>query len=350
VATVLHPPPVLRTSPVLSCVAQLAAVLVALIVSSAINPFTGFVSNLLAGFLLGVVLFVLFFVFLRRRTRRRSRRLPANVPWSVDGRRWWDGTLWRRPVSRKRAYWLPALTGTVGSAATVFLIVATLVTPDVLSRNWTGWVASGYSFQVVQGTWTQPALSCPKAGISAVTIWVGIDGKTSNSVEQIGTAAECRNGSPVYAAWYEMAPAPLLAVNVSQFAATPGHRFTGRVEALGRDFTLTLMDSTSGQRFVTHQSTSAVTAHSSAEWVVEPLCVSPVRSPSVSCHSDSLAHFAPIEFSACSAMATVNGASVSRALDGWSTAPQIATDPTYGILAHPSALTDGGFVVTWRHQ
>jgi Peptidase A4 family len=38
------------------------------------------------------------------------------------------------------------------------------------------------------------------------SFWVGIDGYSTGTVEQIGTDSDCSNGSPSYYAWYEFYP------------------------------------------------------------------------------------------------------------------------------------------------
>ena len=45
-------------------------------------------------------------------------------------------------------------------------------------------------------------------GHTYAAFWVGLDGYTSKSVEQLGTDSDCTNvNSPSYYAWYEMYPA-----------------------------------------------------------------------------------------------------------------------------------------------
>jgi len=50
-----------------------------------------------------------------------------------------------------------------------------------------------------------PAVSC-NSGTTYSSMWVGIDGYSSNSVEHTGTDSDCSNGSGVFYAWYEMYP------------------------------------------------------------------------------------------------------------------------------------------------
>src|SRR5580698_2608586 len=55
------------------------------------------------------------------------------------------------------------------------------------STNWSGYAATGSNFTQVTGSWIVPAASCTKGAAAAyAAFWIGIDGWTSNSVEQIG--------------------------------------------------------------------------------------------------------------------------------------------------------------------
>src|SRR5262245_57953564 len=76
------------------------------------------------------------------------------------------------------------------------------------STNWSGYAntSSTTKFTDVKGTWTQPTATCTSRETSYSSFWVGIDGDTTNSVEQTGTDADCSNGTPTYYAWYEMYP------------------------------------------------------------------------------------------------------------------------------------------------
>ena len=85
--------------------------------------------------------------------------------------------------------------------------VSTTTTPiATTSTNWSGYAVSGAADSVskVAGTWTVPTVSTSTNGYSAV--WVGIDGYSSSSVEQIGTGKEVYGGKASYYAWYEMYP------------------------------------------------------------------------------------------------------------------------------------------------
>jgi len=79
----------------------------------------------------------------------------------------------------------------------------------VQSSNWSGYAAtsSGAAFTGVTATWTQPAATCT-GGQQYSAFWAGLDGYSSNTVEQTGTEVVCdSHGAAHYEAWYELFPA-----------------------------------------------------------------------------------------------------------------------------------------------
>src|SRR5690242_13971601 len=83
------------------------------------------------------------------------------------------------------------------------------------STNWSGYDVTGRGATHVIGTWTQPAPTCTPRENSWSSPWVGLDGDTSNTVEQIGTDTDCSNGAPYYYAWYEMYPKKLFTIGIA---------------------------------------------------------------------------------------------------------------------------------------
>lgn len=80
------------------------------------------------------------------------------------------------------------------------------------SSNWAGYAASSGRergvFTSVSADWKVPTVSCAEGENSYSSFWVGLDGYSSSSVEQIGTDSDCANGVAKYYAWYEMYPHP----------------------------------------------------------------------------------------------------------------------------------------------
>lgn len=113
----------------------------------------------------------------------------------------------------------------------------------VKSDNWAGFATYGDHFRFVSTTYTIPSLNCsisPDGSFDSQ--WAGLDGYTSNTVEQAGTFAECSGGTPSYFAFYEMFPSP--AVTFS--GVSPGDSISVSVFFTGSQWQLSLVDNTNG--------------------------------------------------------------------------------------------------------
>src|SRR5262249_59134881 len=72
----------------------------------------------------------------------------------------------------------------------------------VSSYNWSGYAvtAAPGAVTAVKGSWIVPAVqpgSCSSGTTNEyASFWVGMDGLTSNTVEQTGTDSDCQNGVP----------------------------------------------------------------------------------------------------------------------------------------------------------
>jgi hypothetical protein len=200
------------------------------------------------------------------------------------------------------------------------------------STNWSGYAVDGSGATSVTGTWTVNKVNCAAGETSWSSPWVGIDGDTSRTVEQIGTDSDCQSGTPVYYAWYEMYPKSLVQIPMT---IAPGNSITGTVTyAPSGGFTLTLTDNTTHASYTTTQS-SKKALRTSVEWIVE--------GPS----SGTLSNFGTEPFSA--AAATINGQSAP--LSSLSGATPITMVSSQGVTrATPSSVGKGGaFSVTWNH-
>jgi len=204
------------------------------------------------------------------------------------------------------------------------------------SGNWAGYAIDGSNATQVIGSWTQPYATCGVGETSWSSPWVGIDGDTSNTVEQTGTDSDCNGGTPSYYAWYEMYPKN--AINVS-IPVHPGDNFTGEVSYASGVFTITLTDDTTGATFTTRQS-SKKAARSSVEWIME--------GPTTS----GLTDFGSIPFGSVANgndTATISGK--SGGLGSFSNPEEITMTSSSGLVrAQPSALSGSAFTVAWKHS
>jgi len=162
-----------------------------------------------------------------------------------------------------------ARTGASSADQHVPMIVHQRHGKNVTSTNWSGYAVTGTNGSVtdVKGSWVVPAIqgSCPSTNQYSSS-WLGIDGYSSSTVEQIGTDSDCQNGAPSYYAWFEFYPHPAFIIN--SLAVHPGDVMSAEVNYAGGRFTATLTNATTGQQF----STSAKVGNakrSSAEWIVE---------------------------------------------------------------------------------
>jgi len=229
-----------------------------------------------------------------------------------------------------------AVAGSGYAAHSVPAIRTTPVGHISYSANWAGYVASGTNgaFDQVSATWVVPALTCSSGQTSYSASWVGLDGWNSSTVEQTGTDANCRNGTPTYDAWYEAFPK---LPTVCPFAVAQGDTVTASVTFAGGRFTVSLVDGTSscGTTFLLRRA-----QRSSAEVIVE--------APS-SNHSFRgilpLADFQTASFGG----ATVDGESLAA------TSPIEVVMTTTGtsagtVKADPEdSLNGASFSVTWFH-
>jgi putative intracellular protease/amidase len=199
------------------------------------------------------------------------------------------------------------------------------------STNWAGYAVAGGRYTSVSAAWTQPSVNCSVTASGWSSFWVGLDGDTSNTVEQTGTEADCSNGHPVYSTWYEMYPK--YPKNYANPVAA-GDRFTASVTTDGRgSFTLTLSDTTRNWSQTTVARLRSASL-SSAEVIAE--------APSSSGGVLPLADFGSVAFGS----ATVNGSLLTSSTPGLDPLT-MASGST--VKAQPSSISNGSFSVTWRH-
>ena len=211
--------------------------------------------------------------------------------------------------------------------------------PTASSTNWSGYAVTASSGAVtsVAGHWTVPSIqgTCPSTNQYS-SFWVGIDGFSSNSVEQTGTDSDCQSGAPTYYAWYEFYPHP--SYLITSVAIHPGDNIYASVTFSSRKFTLFLQDVTTGQSFTKSGKVNA--QRSSAEWIAE--------APSSSSGVLPLADFGTVNFNTDSA--TISG--TTNYINGFPSASvyQINMVTSSGALkASTSSLgTNGAFSVTWQ--
>lgn len=140
---------------------------------------------------------------------------------------------------------------------------------NVTSTNWSGYAVTGANGSVTdaKGSWIVPSVNCNATPTGYAAFWVGIDGFSSNTVEQIGTESDCENGSAVYYAWFEYYPH--LSYTVNSIEIKSGDVISAEVTAGNKGaFTVTLTDETTKATFTTTAKMPSA-KQSSAEWIAE---------------------------------------------------------------------------------
>lgn len=218
------------------------------------------------------------------------------------------------------------------------------------STNWSGYAVEGSSFTKALGSWTVPTVNCSATPNTYSSFWVGIDGWTSNSVEQTGTDSDCDGTSPSYYAWYEFYPNP--SILISSVPVSPGNHISASVTYSGSEFTVTLTNESTGKSY-SKSSRVRGAARSSAEWIAEAPC----------CTNSGgilpLADFGTVDFGQdYTGVSNTNDAtdsSVSGAISafGSNVFESIMVNGSTGAdEAVPSALSSDGtsFTVTWYSE
>jgi hypothetical protein len=138
---------------------------------------------------------------------------------------------------------------------------------NATSSNWSGYAVHSGTYKSVSASWTEPTGKCSgSSGHDYASFWVGLDGYSTNSVEQTGTDTDCRSGSPVYYGWYEMFPKGSVNINKPM---KPGDNISASVVFNGGGaFTLTLKDTTQGWT-ATENKSLASAKRGSAEVIIE---------------------------------------------------------------------------------
>ncbi len=219
---------------------------------------------------------------------------------------------------------------------------------SVSSNNWSGYVAEDNfttpttdSVTSVSGSWIVPEI-VPTCDDNYSAYWVGIDGFTSSTVEQIGTEHDYIGGALQYYAWFEMFPGPSFLI--SGFPVNPGDLINASVVYAGSNvFTLSITNETQSVSFTvpSSETTMAGTQRNSAEWIVEAPFLSSIL---------PLADF--VTASVRNGTATINGITAPINNSNWQNESITMVTTTDVPKATPSAigLDNESFFVVWEHE
>jgi hypothetical protein len=200
---------------------------------------------------------------------------------------------------------------------------------QVQSTNWAGYADTGSSFSKVSSSWTEPSATCTSGAEQLAAFWVGIDGYSSDSVEQDGTIIECYQGRAYQYSWWEMYPTNAIQVVGSSVADS----ISSVVTRSGTTYTLTVTDSTHTANSFTKTETCSNCANSSAEWIAE--------APSSGSSIYPLAHFSTWTASSDS----VTEGSTSGTISSFTDDELTMIDSSKNVKAQPGSLNGSFFQV-----
>jgi hypothetical protein len=210
----------------------------------------------------------------------------------------------------------------------------------VKSPDWGGYAVTGSGFTKVLGSWIAPTVNCTETSDALSSYWVGMDGYSNATVEQIGTEADCSGSTPSYYAWFDFFPAPRQLI--PSIKVSPGDKMSATVSYSGGIFTLKMTNHTTGKAFQWAQAVSA--DRTSAEWIVYGF--------------DPLADFTSVSLGDDYTRVNDTNWAVDTAVTGpisdFGTKVHKVklVDSNGTVKANPSALTTDGssFKITWKSE
>jgi len=226
----------------------------------------------------------------------------------------------------------------------------------IISYNtaWSGYAVTGSDFTQVHGSWIVTEPDCTKTPNSYSSEWVGIDGWSSNTVEQIGTDTDCNGTSPYFYVWYEFYP--LNTVVITDVSIAAGDVFSASVVYKGDNkYTVSIKNNTTDQSFSKEVEFSGALGsgkppRNSAEWIME--MDSNTLNDLTDFGTDSFGQYYTVEStdtatdSAHSGPITDFGTAVNRSIttkNGSSTSPKTS-------VPSPLAPDGSSFTVTWKAE
>lgn len=99
------------------------------------------------------------------------------------------------------------------------------------SANWSGKIETGTTYSGVGAYWTVPAV-VPSSSAEYSSNWIGIGGTGTSNLIQTGTTEATADGATAYYAWYEMLPAPSIAIDAT---VEPGNQMVALIKQNATD-------------------------------------------------------------------------------------------------------------------
>lgn len=223
------------------------------------------------------------------------------------------------------------------------------------STNWSGYVAAQniakpvpYTVTVVAGSWIVPNIQAMGQD-TWCSMWVGIDGAGSPTVEQIGTEHDIKNGIQSHYAWYEMFP--LGSQEIVGFPVAVGDQISASVAYIPLNgnilqpnsdlFILQIFNNTKKLYTSIPVITSSRMQRLCAEWIVEAPWLNKTL---------PLSNFAIASMFNCACI--INNIAGSINNPAWQFESMDMIDTNGALKASTSPLSPDGksFSVSWKHS
>lgn len=208
------------------------------------------------------------------------------------------------------------------------------------SDNWSGYIATGATFNAVNGSMKVPAVTCTASGAQAL-FWIGFDGYNDSTVEQDGIGVQCAGSSgrtPQYYAWWEMYPTDT--IQTMPLKVAPGNEMALSVKYSSAVFSMRVQNVTHKTSYTKNASCAATLSclRNSAEWIFERPTLSNGSFPPLADWQSSMVY---------SAMAGTS--STLQPISAFSFTPLDMTNDNGDILSGVNALSTNGknFTVSW---
>jgi hypothetical protein len=229
----------------------------------------------------------------------------------------------------------PSLLVTQLSSQTLAMRFAeNVATAPLISRNWSGYVATNGTFTSVTGTWVVPRVTGSSSLVADAT-WVGIGGLNRGDLIQSGTQDIISHGGRVTTvAFIELLPNAGQAIPVS---VSSGDSVTvSLTERTTNQWHITFQNNTNGQVYTT--TVVYTSSFASAEWIEE--------APSKDHKILSLDNFGTVKFSQGLTIEGGHQVTIARS----NAQPIILVNKSRQTLAAPSLLNSDGasFTITRR--
>jgi hypothetical protein len=228
---------------------------------------------------------------------------------------------------------VPAALAAQGAEATVAPRAAILVAHMPAStghsdQTWAGYAVTGSGpYTSITGDWNIPKMNCSK-GDGDASPWIGIDGWSNDTVEQIGIDLDCRGGKPSYHPWVEMYPGPS---DYFSDKVDSGDTLVASVKVSGESWVLTESDLETGWTKTFERSSTDQLA--SAEAIVEDIGNS---------GAPPVPDFGAVTFKHIE----VDGTPIDSA----GTVHKTTLERGSTKLSEESQLAGGRFTITWLHR